>query len=193
MLVLKLQRSNNMKKIFYIMSAIFALTSCSQKTASKLPDDTKYLLSSYADENGNIVENLVGVYPQTKDFYIYKGKIVKEDNKYYFVDDNFTFHCSIHEDTRIYKNDNFSEYDGMYYGIEEEKECYIWVSAFVSYSGNHGHHSGDRKMVFDYSSRNFEECGFYDHVLDIYYNCDMDKINQHALDVTYEFYPGLKE
>ncbi len=190
--ILKLQRSKYMKKYLFLITAIFSITSCSKNTISKLPDDSKYLLSSYA-VNGEIVETLIGVYPQTKNFYIYEGKIVKENDKYYFVDEKSTFHCSVHEDTRIYANDDFENYDGMYYGIEEEKECSIWVSAFVSYSGNHAHHSEDRKMVFDYSTKNFLETGFYDHVLDIYYNCDSNKINQHALDVTYEFYPDLKK
>lgn len=113
---------------------------------------------------------------QLKKFYVYNGSIIKENNRFYFVDSDWTFHYSVFEDTRIYKNNDFSSYTSNFEGIEE-RECQIWVSCNVSYSGEHSQHKDDCMMTFkDLMSYDFQGIGFYDHVLDIYYECKKDDI-----------------
>ncbi len=183
-----------MKKI--ITSSILSLmilTSCSSN--SKLPDDSIFV------QKGNLVQNLNTIF-QTGNFYNFKGSIIKENNKYYFVDSNSIYHCSVFEDTRIYKNNDYSKYTSQFEGIEENKECYIWVSYNISYDGIHKDHTDDRLMCLDVGKfektkdedrTNYQLYGFYDHVLDIYYDCSTDKISEHDLQVTYEKYPELKK
>ena len=175
------------RKLLLISICLFSLiSSCSSNkssTKSKLPNVDKYLyLSPESFDIG---------YIQTKNFYVYRGSIIKENNRYYFIDTASTFHCSVFEDTRLYKNNDFSTYTSNYEGIEEEKDCYIWISSNISYSGEHSKHKDDRRLTFeDVNSLNFVSNGFYDHVLDIYYGCNTSDIEKHDLDVTLSLYPN---
>lgn len=56
---------------------------------------------------------------KAKDFYIHKGSIIKENNRYYFVDTASTSHCFVFEDIRVYKNNDFSFFTSNYDGIEK--------------------------------------------------------------------------
>ena len=167
-----------------LVSLISSCSSNKSSTKSKLPNDDKYLyLSPESFDIG---------YIQTKNFYVYRGSIIKENNRYYFIDTASTFHCSVFEDTRVYKNNDFFTYASNYEGIEEEKDCYIWVSCNISYSGPHSGHKDDRKMTFgNPMSLDFQGNGFYDHILDIYYGCNTSDIEKHDLDVTIELNPGV--
>ncbi len=185
-----------MKKIniFGVVALLLFLPSCSSK--SKLPDDSIFVHS------GALVQNLVAIY-QTGGFYNLNGSVIKENDKYYFVDSNSIFHCSVREDTRIYNNDEFSKYTSNYEGIREGEECSIWVSYNISYDEDaHYKHKDDRLMCLDVSKiertsegdkTDYQSYGFYDHVLDVYYDCSINKIYEHNLEVTYEKHPQLKE
>ena len=165
-------------KLLSVLCLFFLIPSCSSK--SKLPNDDKYLIYGHKENDVLMI--------QTDDFYVYKGSIVKENNRYYFVDSEFTFHCSVYEDTRVYENDNFDSCSSNYSGVKENKGCYIWISYNIKYSDNHEHE--DRPMSFNYVEGCLYETGFYDHVLDIYYNCSSKKIKEHNLKVTYQHFPN---
>lgn len=168
-------------KLLTAIGLISLITSCSSK--SKLPNDDKYVINGHKEYDDIMI--------QTDNFYVYDGSIIKENNRYYFVDSNFTFHCSVYEDTRVYENDNFDSYSSNYSGIKENADCSIWVSYNIKYSNKHEHE--DRPMSFNYVEGCLFETGFYDHVLDIYYNCSSEKIKEHNLEVTYEKYPDVKD
>lgn len=122
---------------------------------------------------------------------MYIGSIIKENNRFYFVDFDWTFHCSVFEDTKIYKNNDFYSYTSNFDRIEE-RECQIWVSCNVSYSGEYSQYKDDRMMTFKNSmSYDFQGTGFYDRVLDIYYECKKDDIEKHDFNVTISLFLGL--
>ena len=175
------------KLLLVTMCLASLISSCSSNestTKSRLPNDDKYL---YKSEK----ETLEYAY-QIANFYVYRGSIIRENNRYYFIDTASTFHCSVFEDTRVYKNNDFFTYASNYEGIEEEKDCYIWESCNISYSGPHSGHKDDRKMTFgNPMSLDFQGNGFYDHILDIYYGCNTSDIEKHNLDVTIELNPGV--
>ena len=183
-----------MKKLKLLALTSLLLISCTSK--SQLPDDS--ILTCHHDT----LKKFLAMSYQIGDFYIYKGNIVKENNRYYFVDSNFKFHCSVFEDTRIYNNDDYSTYKTNYDGIELNKECYIWVSYYITYSGDHATHKEDRLMCLDvskfmlsdeYDSTDYQSVGFYDHVLNIYYDCSKDKISDNCFDISCQQFPILEK
>lgn len=95
-----------MERKLLVMLCLFSLVSSCSSTKSRLHNDEKYLYSRKKQNHGFAYK--------TKDFYVHKGSIIKENNRYYFVDTASTFHCSVFEDIRVYENNDFSSYTSNY-------------------------------------------------------------------------------
>lgn len=65
-----------MKRKLLVMLCLFSLVSSCLSTKSRLHNDEKYLCSRK--------KQIYGFAYKTKDFYIHKGSLIKENNRYYF-------------------------------------------------------------------------------------------------------------
>lgn len=161
------------KKLLSFLLIPFILSSC-----SSLPNDTNYVIKKTYIEDLDSYSYIYCMVAVSRNWN-FKGSIVKDNGKYYFINEANEFHISIYENTKIHKGtlDNpTTNFEGI-----ELKECYIRVGNVVEEQ----YFNGDERYISDtkVESNGAWYCienTIVDHALDIFYDIDLQDVKTYT-------------
>lgn len=161
-----------MKKCFKLLLILPLLFSSCNK--SILPDDRKYEAKKMQAITGEWFYYSTMVAASINENF--KGYIVKEKGKYYFINDKNEFHISIYPNTNILNgslNNSTSNYEGILL-----EDCYIRVGNDIE---NKYFNGDERYLDFNLESTYTDLArAVVDHALDIFYNLSFEDVQKYT-------------